>query len=55
MPCDLNPNQCQNGGSCANDMKGDFKCTCDNGYTGEKCETGKWKFSWNRIIKKGLY
>jgi hypothetical protein len=45
LPCDLNPNQCQNGGSCANDMKGGFKCTCENGYTGEKCETGKFKFS----------
>jgi hypothetical protein len=39
LPCDLNPNQCQNNGLCLNDNKGDYTCTCANGYTGENCET----------------
>ena len=38
MPCDLNPQTCQNGGSCKNDLKGGYTCTCPNGYTGTNCE-----------------
>ncbi len=41
LPCDLNPNQCQNGATCANDNKGSYTCTCENGYTGTDCENGK--------------
>ncbi len=41
MPCDLNPTQCQNGATCANDNKGGYACTCENGYTGTDCENGK--------------
>ena len=41
LPCDLNPNQCKNGAECANNNVGGFTCTCETGYTGTTCETGK--------------
>ena len=34
-PC--NPSLCENGGICVNN-NGDAKCTCINGFTGDKCE-----------------
>jgi len=40
LPCDQNSKLCLNGATCANDNKGGYKCTCDNGYTGENCEIG---------------
>jgi len=39
LPCILNK-PCQNNGVCADDNAGGFFCTCENGYTGKKCETG---------------
>ena len=41
MPCDLNPEQCQNGATCTNDNMGGHTCTCPDGYTGENCEIGE--------------
>ena len=38
MPCDLNPSQCKNGGTCDNDNAGGFVCECPNGYTGQACD-----------------
>ncbi len=43
LPCDLNPAQCQNGGTCSNDLNGDYSCSCENGYRGFNCETRKLK------------
>ena len=34
-----NNKPCLNGGTCAN--AGDTKCTCPEGYTGDRCETGE--------------
>jgi len=43
LPCDLNSNQCQNGGTCQNDYQGGHTCTCDVGYEGDNCEMlRKW-------------
>lgn len=36
-PTFCTPTRCQNGGSC---QIGDTSCTCVNGYSGRKCETG---------------
>ena len=41
MPCTLNPEQCQNGGTCSNVNADSYVCTCPNGYTGTNCETGE--------------
>ncbi len=44
LPCDLNPEQCKNGATCANDNLGGYTCTCLNGYTGGECENGNlWR------------
>ncbi len=42
LPCDLNADQCENGGTCANDNMGSYTCSCLKGYTGENCQTGKY-------------
>ncbi len=31
---------CQNGGTCNDDVNS-YTCTCNAGYTGSDCETGK--------------
>ena len=36
---DCDPNPCQNGGSCI-DAVGSYKCVCEDGYTGDNCQTG---------------
>ncbi|XP_055602052.1 protein crumbs isoform X2 [Uranotaenia lowii] len=36
-PCQAHP--CQHGGTCLEDTKGDYKCSCAPGYTGSHCET----------------
>ena len=36
---------CQNGGSCI-DAVNKYTCTCDNGYEGPNCETGKSRSSY---------
>ncbi|XP_043274627.1 protein crumbs isoform X2 [Venturia canescens] len=36
-PCSSNP--CKNSGTCVEDSKGDFTCTCPHGYTGALCES----------------
>ncbi|XP_046419281.1 protein crumbs isoform X6 [Neodiprion fabricii] len=36
-PCDSNP--CQNGGSCAEDSRGNYSCTCIPGFTGTLCDS----------------
>ena len=38
MPCDLNPQTCQNSGTCKNNLNGGFTCTCPNSYAGTNCE-----------------
>jgi hypothetical protein len=40
MPCDLNLQTCQNNGTCKNDFRVGFKCSCPNGFTGKYCEIG---------------
>ncbi len=49
LPCDLVSDKCQNGATCNNDYQGGSTCTCDNGYTGESCETREFK---KRIKKR---
>ena len=34
--CQSNP--CQNGGTCKDQVNG-YSCSCNAGYTGEKCQT----------------
>ncbi|XP_046474666.1 protein crumbs isoform X5 [Neodiprion pinetum] len=36
-PCDSNP--CQNGGSCTEDSRGNYSCTCIPGFTGTLCDS----------------
>ena len=36
--CDSDP--CQNNGKCCKEVEG-YRCECEDGYTGVKCETGK--------------
>ncbi|XP_055635267.1 protein crumbs isoform X3 [Toxorhynchites rutilus septentrionalis] len=36
-PCSSHP--CQHGGTCQEDNKGDYKCTCAPGFTGTHCDT----------------
>ncbi|XP_050067896.1 protein crumbs isoform X4 [Anopheles maculipalpis] len=36
-PCQSYP--CQHGGTCSEDSKGEYRCTCAPGYTGVVCET----------------
>ncbi len=38
-PC--SPNPCQNLGSCISDDQGNIQCSCQSGFTGERCEIGK--------------
>ncbi len=40
LPCELNPVQCLNAGTCQDDNMGGYTCTCTNGYTGQTCDTG---------------
>ena len=40
LPCELNPVQCLNAGTCKDDNLGGYTCTCTNGYTGQTCDTG---------------
>jgi hypothetical protein len=43
LPCSLiNSGTCINGGICLDDFKGGFSCKCMIGFTGEKCEIGKF-------------
>ena len=42
MPCVLNLEQCQNGGTCNNDNLGSYTCTCPSGYKGQNCEISNW-------------
>ena len=37
---DCDPNPCQNGGLCADNV-GSYTCTCADGYEGDNCETGE--------------
>ncbi len=41
MPCDLDPTQCQNNGTCLNDNKGGYVCICSKGYTDTNCDIRK--------------
>jgi hypothetical protein len=41
LPCDVNSEQCKNGGTCTNDYLGGYTCSCADGYTGVDCEIGK--------------
>lgn len=36
-PCLKGP--CHNGGTCTEDARGDFKCTCKAGFTGQYCDS----------------
>ena len=49
LPCDSNPTQCLNGGTCSNDNTGGYSCACETGFTGATCETG-WCFILQKII-----
>ena len=33
--------QCENGGTCHDDVMGGFECRCAAGFTGSLCEIGK--------------
>ena len=42
LPSDVNEcsaNPCKNGAKCTNNH-GDYKCTCDNRFTGKNCDQG---------------
>ena len=46
-PCDSDP--CQNGGTCFNYNNATspyYRCDCVNGYTGQNCETRKYRISY---------
>ena len=38
-PCDRNP--CYNRGKCYPGDNGGYRCFCQEGYTGDRCESGK--------------
>ena len=38
LPCILSK-PCKNNGCCKDDNLGGYKCECENGFTGEICET----------------
>ena len=38
---DCSPNPCLNGGSCKDTGAEKFQCSCDDGFTGNTCETSK--------------
>ena len=40
--CAANP--CKNGAKCTN-THGDYKCTCDNRFTGKNCDQGSLHFN----------
>ena len=40
-PC--NPDPCQNGAKCSMENN-KFKCTCTDGYAGNRCEYGQFKY-----------
>ncbi len=55
LPCDQST-PCLNGGSCTNDNKGGFKCTCANGYIGDNCDTRNWlSIYFFQINKKNIW
>ncbi len=39
--CASNP--CENGGTCNDDIN-QYTCSCDPGWTGVHCETGRWSY-----------